>query len=92
MIQLLFETDHVFVENLLLYFNVLFREFSVYCIPIELKNKFKEMTEDMLSIIWNATNEEYFQKAELFDSTFESYRLDKPINQYHFTDLQEIEE
>ena len=66
--------------------------FSIYCIPIEIKNKFKKMKEDMLSAIWNATNEKYYQKAELFDSTFKNYRLDKSVNQYSFTDLQEIEE
>jgi len=50
------------------------------------------MVEDMLLAIWNATNEEYHQKAELFNSTFKNYRLDKPINNYSFTDLQEMEE
>ena len=65
---------------------------SFYCIPIELKNKFKKMTEDVLSRIWDLPQDEFYQKVELFNSTFKNYRLNKPIDQYNFTDLKEIEE
>lgn len=63
-----------------------------YCIPIELQNKFREMKKEVSSLIWTHPQNEFFQKSELFDSTFQNYLLDRPIEEYSFTDLQEIEE
>jgi hypothetical protein len=66
--------------------------FSFYCIPVELKNKFEKMKEDINPVIWDSPQKEFLQKIELFNSIFINYRLDKPLNKYSFTDLQEIEE
>jgi len=62
-----------------------------YCIPVELKEKFKELN----SSIWGAEydqDENYGELKKIFDNTFKSYRLYKPLNKYSFTNFQEIEE
>jgi len=63
-----------------------------YCIPIELKEKFEKMTKEILSILWDSPQDNFLEKAELFNNAFNNFRLDKPIDKYTFTDLQEIKE
>ena len=64
---------------------------QIYCIPVELQNKFNELF-DYMAILKQEDSTKQLEQIELFNSIFSSYRLNKDFSQYSFTDLQEIEE
>ena len=64
---------------------------QMYCIPIELKNKFNELFNYIVMLKKEGSTKQ-LEQIELFNSIFSSYRLEKTCSQYSFTDLKEIEE
>ena len=64
---------------------------QIYCIPIELQNKFNEFF-DYIAMLKQEGSTKQLEQIELFNSIFSSYRLNKNFSQYSFTNLQEIEE
>jgi len=64
---------------------------QMYCIPIELQNKFNELFDYIVMLKQDGSTKQ-LEQIELFNSIFAGYRLNKDLNKYSFTDLQEIEE
>lgn len=63
-----------------------------YCIPVELKEKFNEVLEDIAETMQMEPRDsaEEIELTEMFYDVFEEYRLNQSFSNYSFENIQEM--
>jgi len=62
---------------------------QMYCIPIELKERFNQILESLADLRYTSVPEETLED-DMFSYIFEKYKLNKHFSDYCFDNFQEI--